>query len=90
MTRYERMVNRERNKKLKSIKSVTKEIYADRKNAALYNHRGILKSGIWDYIGAIEDYKKAIELDAEYAKFDNISTCVSNIKWHLERFEIKL
>ncbi len=90
MTILEKIQNRERNKNLKIISRITKEIYADRENPSLYNRRGILKSCLEDYIGAIADYTKAIELDAKYAELDNIGTAVKEIKRNLRRFKIEL
>ena len=90
MTKLEKVINRDRNQTLKSISSITKEIYADRGNASLYNRRGNKKCLICDYIGAIEDYTKSIELDPKYAELENINTAVNELKRHLRRFKINL
>ena len=90
MTILEKIQEKERRQNLKNIRSITKEIYADRKNAELYNRRGNKKCLIDDYIGAIADYTKSIELDAKYAELDNIGTAVKEIKRNLRRFKIIL
>ena len=40
-------------------------------NAGAYNNRGISKSNLKDYNGAISDFNKAIELDPDYASAYN-------------------
>jgi tetratricopeptide (TPR) repeat protein len=53
------------NQNEKAASDYTMAIKLDPSNVKSYNNRGLVKSALGDYDGAIEDYNKALELDSK-------------------------
>lgn len=87
----EREKQAESNKNLELIALYTKEIENNPKNKVAYYNRGIIKTVLEDYMGAISDYRKAIEIDSNYSDaIESLSTAIEyeELKKEVEVFRL--